>query len=58
MGLTSVEAHKMRAFICSYWTCFAFKLTDLEGYKGKPLRIQLEDDHLVFRRSYGLNLSK
>jgi hypothetical protein len=36
----------------------AFKLTDLEGYKGKPVRIQLEDDHLVFRRPYKLSLSE
>ena len=48
MGLTGAEARRVRAFICSYRACFAFKLTDLEGYKGKPVRIQLEDDHPVF----------
>lgn len=38
--------------------CFAFKLTDLESYKGKPGRIQLEDDHPVFRGPYRLSLSE
>ena len=50
MGLTCAEAQKVQAFIRSYTACFAFKLIDLEGYKGKPIRIQLEDDHPVFRR--------
>ena len=58
MGLTGVEARRVRAFIRSYRACFAFKLTDLEGYKGKPVRIQLEDDHLVFRRPYRLSVSE
>ena len=58
MGLTSAEARKVRAFIRLYRSCFAFKLTDLEGYKGRPVRIQLEDDHPVFRRPYRLSLSK
>ena len=58
MGLTGVEARKVRAFIRSYRSCFAFKLTDLEGYKGRPVRIQLEDDHPVFRRPYRLSLSE
>ena len=39
MGLTGVEARRVRAFIRLYRACFAFKLTDLEGYKGKPVRI-------------------
>jgi len=58
MGLIGAEARKVRAFIRSYRACFAFKLTDLEGYKGKPVRIQLEDDHPVFRRPYRLSLSE
>ena len=33
MGLTGAEARRVRVFICSYRACFAFKLTDLEGYK-------------------------
>ena len=36
MGLTGAEARRIRAFIRSYRACFAFKLTDLEGYTGKP----------------------
>ena len=48
MGLTGAEARRVRAFICSYKACFAFKLTDLERYKGKLVKIQLEDDHPVF----------
>ena len=58
MGLTGAEARRVRAFIRSYRACFAFKLTDLEGYKGKPVRIQLEDDHPVFRRPYRLSVSE
>ena len=50
--LTSVEARKVRAFICSYRRCFAFSLHDLESYEGKSIHIQLEDDHLIFRRPY------
>ena len=57
MGLTGAEARKVRAFICSYRSCFAFKLIDLEGYKGRPVIIQLEDDHPVFRRPYRLSRS-
>ena len=45
--LTSAEARKIRAFVRSYRNCFAFSLHDLEGYKGKPIRIQLEDDHPI-----------
>lgn len=30
----------------------------MEGYKGKPVRIQLEDDHRVFRCPYRLRFSK
>ncbi len=56
MGFTGVEARKVQAFIRSYRACFAFKLTDLEGYKGKLVRIQLEDDHPIFRRTYRLSL--
>ena len=58
MGLTGAEARRVRAFIRLYRACFAFKLTDLEGYKGKPVRIKLEDDHPVFRRPYRLSVSK
>ena len=56
--LTGAEARKVRAFIRSYRTCFAFSLHDLEGYKGKPIHIQLEDDHPIFRRPYKLSLSE
>ena len=58
MGLTSAELRKVRAFISSYRECFAFRLTDLEGYKGKSVRIQLEDDHPVSRRPYKLSFSE
>ena len=58
LGLTGAEARKVRAFLRSYKACFAFKLEDLEGYKGRPVRIQLEDDHPVFRRPYRLSLSE
>ena len=58
LHLTSVEARRVRAFIRSYYSCFAFSLHDLEGYKGKPIHIQLEDDHPIFRRLYKLNLSE
>ena len=58
MGLTGAEARRVRAFIRSYRACFGFKLTDLEGYKGKPVRIQLEDDHPVFRHPYRLSVSE
>jgi len=58
MGVTCAEACKVQAFIYSYRACFDFKLTDLEGYKGKPMKIQLEDDHLVFRCSCRFNLSE
>ena len=59
MGLTGAEAQRLRAFICStYRACFAFKLIELEGYKGKPVRIQLEDDYPVFRRPYKLSVSE
>ena len=53
--LTSAESRKVRAFICSYRSCFAFCLNDLEGYKGKSIHIQLEDDHPIFRRPYRLS---
>ena len=51
MGLTVAEARRVRVFIRLYMACFAFKLTDLEGYKGKLVRIQLEDNHPVFSTS-------
>ena len=38
--LTSAEARKVRAFICSYRRCFIFSLQDLEGYKEKPIHVQ------------------
>ena len=37
--LTDAEALKVRAFIRSYRTCFAFILHDLEDYKGKSFHI-------------------
>ena len=46
--LTSAEAWKVRAFMRSYSRCFAFSLQDLEGYEGKPIHIQLEDNHPIF----------
>ena len=59
MGLTGAEARRVRALYARTGLCFAFKFTDLEGYKGKPvLRIQLEDDHPVFRRPYRLSVSE
>ena len=48
----------MQAFIRSYRACFAFKLIELEGYRGKPVRIQLEDDYPIFRRPYKLSVSE
>ena len=51
LGLTGAEARRVQAFIRSYRACFAFKLTELEGYKGKPVKIQLEDDYPVFSTS-------
>ena len=56
--LTGAEARRVRAFIRSYRSCFAFSLQDLEGYTGKPIHIQLEDDHPIFRRPYKLSLSE
>ena len=58
MGLIGAEVRRVRAFIRSYRACFAFKLTELEGYKGKPVRIQLEDDYPVYRRPYKLSVSE
>ena len=58
MGLKDAKARKIRAFICLYNACFVFELTDLEGYKGKPVRIKLEDDYPIFRHPYKLNLSE
>ena len=56
--LTSAKARRVRAFIRAYHGCFAFSLEDLKGYKGKPIHIQLEDDHLIFRRLYRLSVSE
>jgi hypothetical protein len=56
--LTGAEARKVRAFIRSYRRCFAFSLQDLEGYKRKPIHIQLEDDHPIFWRPYRLSVSE
>jgi hypothetical protein len=50
--LTSAEAQSMQIVIRSYRSCFAFSLHGLEGYKGKSIWIQLEDDHSIFRRPY------
>ena len=56
--LTGAEARRVRDFIRSYRSCFAFSLEDLEGYRGKPIHIQLEDDHPIFRRPYRLSASE
>jgi hypothetical protein len=56
--LTGAEVQKIRAFIRSYRNYFAFSLQDLEGYKGKHVRIQLEDDHPILRRPYRLSTSE
>ena len=58
LKLTGAKAQKERAFIRSYRNCFPFSLHDLEGYKGKPLRIQLEDNHPIFRRPDKLSISE
>ena len=54
--LTGVDAWKVQAFIRLYRRCFDFSLQDLEGYKEKPIHIQLEDDHPIFRRPYRLSV--
>ena len=56
--LTCAEARRIRALIRSYRSCFAFSLEDLEGYRRKPIHIQLEDDHPIFRRPYRLSASE
>ena len=56
--LTCAEARKVLAFIRFYRNCFAFSLHDLKEYKGKHVRIQLEDDHPIFRRPYRLSTSE
>ena len=58
MGFTGAELRKVRAFISSYRECFALKFTDLKGYKGEPVRMQLKDDHPIFRRPYKLSFSE
>ena len=55
---TSTKARKVRTFIRSCRKCFVFSLHDLESYKEKPIHIQLEDDHPIFRRPYRLSVSK
>lgn len=47
---------KVWACICSYPSCFAFSLDDVKGYKGRPIHILFEDDHLIFRCLYKLNM--
>ena len=37
---------------------FSFSLQDLESYKRKPIHIQLEDNHPIFRRPYRLTVSE
>jgi hypothetical protein len=32
--------------------------TEFEGYKGKPIHIQLDDDHPIFWRPYRLSVSE
>jgi hypothetical protein len=54
LHLTGAEARNVRAFIRSYRRCFSFSLQDLGGYKGKPIHIQLEDDHPIFGNLIGL----
>lgn len=44
------EVQRDWAFICSYRTCFAFSLDDVEDYKGKSIHIEFEDDHPIFKR--------
>ena len=46
--LIGAETWKIRVFIRLYRRCFAFSLQDLEGYKGKPTHIHLEDEHPIF----------
>jgi len=58
LNLTDVETRRMRAFIRSYQSCFAFKFEELEGCKGKPILIQLEDDHSIFKCPYKLSVLK
>lgn len=57
LHIIGAETQKVRAFIRSYCRCFVFSLKDLEGYREKPIHIQLEDDHLIFRKPYRLNVS-
>ena len=56
--LTNDDARKVQAFIYLYHKCFVFSLHDLEGYKEKPIYIQLHDDHLIFQRPYRLNVPR
>ena len=54
--LTGAEARRVRAFIRSYRSCFAFSLQDLEGYRGNSVHIHLEDDPPIFKQPYKLSL--
>ena len=56
--LVGAEARKIWVFIFSYHKCFAFSLHDLEGFKGKSIHIQLEDDHPIVWRPYRLSVSE
>jgi len=38
-NLMGIEAWRVQAFSRSYCSCFAFKLEELESYKGKPIHI-------------------
>ena len=46
------QGHSRAGAIHSYRKCFNFNPQDLEGYKGKSIHIQLEDNHLIFWRPY------
>lgn len=56
--LTGAKAWRVQTFIHLYWSCCAFNFHDLEGYRGKLIQIQLEDNHPIFRRPYKLSLSE
>ena len=58
MGFTGAKLQKVRAFIRSNRDFLTFKVTDIEDYKGKLVRIQSEDDHPTFKRPYKLSLSE
>ena len=58
LHLTSVEAQRVQAIICSYHRCFVFNLQDFEGYNEKPIHIELEDKHHILRRPYRILFSR